>query len=274
MAIIGIYKIENLVNGRVYIGSAINARTRWNYHLYRLRKGTHHNQFLLADYRKCGEEAFSFSVVVECSKDTLLAEEQKLIDQYYDDQKMCYNLRKVAESNMGYKASEETKRKMSASSKGRLPSPQTIKASKEFHTGHSWEEKYGKEKADIMKEKRSQDCKQMMAEEGFDAISNRSKAAWQCEGYKEKMIKIHKERFLAGETPPFLGKKHSQESLDLMSLSHSKGQVEQINLNNEVLAIFNSCEDAGRKTGIHAGNIGRVCKGTRKTAGGFKWRRI
>lgn len=38
MRIIGISKIENLVANKIYIGSAINAKTYWNYHLYDLRK--------------------------------------------------------------------------------------------------------------------------------------------------------------------------------------------------------------------------------------------
>lgn len=274
MARIGIYKIENLINGRIYIGSAINVKTRWNCHLYRLRKGTHHNQYLLADYRKCGEEAFSFSIIVECSKDILLMEEQKLIDKHYDDQKMCYNLRKVAKNNTGYKASEETKKKQSNALKGKAPSPQTVEASKKFHTGRSWEEKYGKEQADKMKEKMSQDSKQKMVELGFEKLSDRSKKLWQNKEHREKMIKIHKERFKSGAVHPMLGRKHSHESLLQMALIHSKGQVQQINGDGLIVAIFDNCEDAGRKTGVHADNIARVCRGLRKTAGGFMWRRI
>ena len=38
--------------------------------------------------------------------------------------------------------------------------------------------------------------------------------------------------------------------------------------------IFESISDAERKTGISKGNISQVCRGKRKTAGGFHWRYV
>lgn len=99
----GIYKIVNLDNGRLYIGSTSRFKTRAYNHYNRLLNKTHTNTFLLNDFNKCGSEAFAFEVleVVVGDKTTLLSREQYFIDQFYDKQKQCYNLAKQAMDNRG-----------------------------------------------------------------------------------------------------------------------------------------------------------------------------
>jgi hypothetical protein len=48
--------------------------------------------------------------------------------------------------------------------------------------------------------------------------------------------------------------------------------VEQISLDGESLNVFDSITNASRLTGTSLESIVKVCRGTRKTAGGFKWR--
>lgn len=60
---VGIYKIKNKVNHKVYIGESINVKARWSHHRSDLRKGTHHSKYLQADWNKYGEKAFKFSVI-------------------------------------------------------------------------------------------------------------------------------------------------------------------------------------------------------------------
>lgn len=48
--------------------------------------------------------------------------------------------------------------------------------------------------------------------------------------------------------------------------------VLQYDLQNNLIAEFKSLSEAERKTGVYSQNIGRVCKGIRKTAGGFIWK--
>lgn len=55
--------------------------------------------------------------------------------------------------------------------------------------------------------------------------------------------------------------------------THTK-PVAQIGENGEVLKVFNSRAEAEEATGISAVNIGRCCEGTRKKAGGYRWRDI
>ena len=51
-------------------------------------------------------------------------------------------------------------------------------------------------------------------------------------------------------------------------------KVQQLSLEDEVLAEFNSIKEAEKATGVHNPNITKVIKGKRQTAGGFKWKQI
>lgn len=43
---VGIYKIENKVNGKVYIGQSIDIKIRWYNHRKELNGNRHHNEHL------------------------------------------------------------------------------------------------------------------------------------------------------------------------------------------------------------------------------------
>lgn len=90
----GIYKIVNVVNQKLYIGSAAVFKNRKQQHLCSLRKGTHHNKYLQSDFLQYGEVAFEFHVleVVDDSHMNRLLVEQTYIDKFFDKQNMCYNV--------------------------------------------------------------------------------------------------------------------------------------------------------------------------------------
>jgi hypothetical protein len=64
---------------------------------------------------------------------------------------------------------------------------------------------------------------------------------------------------------------HSKESLEKMKLVKARSVI-QYNLNNEKISDFFSISEAYRATGINKASIVMVCKGQRKTAGGFIWK--
>lgn len=60
---VGIYKIKNKVNHKVYIGESVDVKARWSHHRSDLRKGIHHSKYLQTDWNRYGEKAFKFSIV-------------------------------------------------------------------------------------------------------------------------------------------------------------------------------------------------------------------
>lgn len=76
----GIYKIRNLQNNKIYIGSSNNIKRRWQKHKALLRYGKHPNSHLQSSWNKYGESLFEFSIVELCGVENLLNREQYYID--------------------------------------------------------------------------------------------------------------------------------------------------------------------------------------------------
>lgn len=87
---IGIYKIQNIVSGKLYIGSSYNIRERLNNHKSMLRCNKHHSIHLQNSYNKNGINQFIFETLEECSLNVLMIKEQQYIDKY--DFKNLYNI--------------------------------------------------------------------------------------------------------------------------------------------------------------------------------------
>lgn len=93
-----IYQIRNVVNGKIYIGSAVDSKIRFEKHRRQLRKNKHHCAHLQASWNKHGEDCFKFEIVEQVTGD-LLEAEQRWIDQHYGNGK-CYNTAKFAGAPM------------------------------------------------------------------------------------------------------------------------------------------------------------------------------
>lgn len=74
-----IYKIQNRLNGNIYVGSSKNIGKRIKRHKRDLKRGVHHNIYLQRAYRKYGE-VFEFFILEEVAPDKLLHKEQEWID--------------------------------------------------------------------------------------------------------------------------------------------------------------------------------------------------
>lgn len=91
-----IYKIENIINKKVYIGrTSISINKRWNNHLYELRHNKKYcsNPLFQDDFNKYGEEAFKQSLIVESNdftEETLKLAEDEYI-YIYDSYIHGYN---------------------------------------------------------------------------------------------------------------------------------------------------------------------------------------
>lgn len=81
---IGIYKITNLINGKVYIGQSKNIAHRWTQHRNRPFNplSSQYDSYFYRTIRKYGLENFTFEVVEQCSEEELNSKEKYWIDYY------------------------------------------------------------------------------------------------------------------------------------------------------------------------------------------------
>lgn len=119
----GIYQIRCMLNGKIYVGSAVNLRRRWDLHCRSLSKSNHHSKHLQRAWTKHGADQFVFEVLELVPEKTMLIPvEQSYIDQLKPFGRKGYNICPTAGSCLGKKATRKTKKKLSAARKGQKKS--------------------------------------------------------------------------------------------------------------------------------------------------------
>lgn len=106
---IGIYKIINTKNNKIYVGSSVDIKKRWSTHRSKLRGSYHVNNYLQNAWNKYGEGAFEFEVIKKVNNyEELISAEQK----YLEKLKPEYNIQLSAGERWGFKHSKETIEKL------------------------------------------------------------------------------------------------------------------------------------------------------------------
>ena len=101
--ICGIYCIENLINGKKYIGLSKDCLKRWSDHYskcYHTTKPDEIRKPLYMAMKKYGRENFSFKIIEECSENELKEKEIYWIS-YYDSYNKGYNATKGGDLSDG-----------------------------------------------------------------------------------------------------------------------------------------------------------------------------
>lgn len=131
----GIYKIQHIKTGKLYIGSAIDIEHRWGGHIRQLRRGVHHSVKLQNAWNKYGSEMFAFSVLEFVDDPSKLLEREQYWIDFAKAAKSGYNMTPTAGSLLGHKFTEGTKEKMSKSATGHIKSPEHRKSLSLVNTG-------------------------------------------------------------------------------------------------------------------------------------------
>ena len=106
----GIYLIMNQINGKGYVGQAVNIEERWKQHKYRLNGQYHGNKHLQNAWNKYGKNNFVFIILEKCAKSVLDQAEIFWI-KFLDTYKNGYNNTEGGDKNpMDY---EECRKKVS-----------------------------------------------------------------------------------------------------------------------------------------------------------------
>ena len=102
-----IYKITNMMNGKVYVGQTKQHKfsVRKHVHLFDLRRKKHGNRHLQFAFNKYGEEAFVFEIIKKIqNEENVTLYEQFFVNLYQsDNHKYGYNVRPAVDSNFGIK---------------------------------------------------------------------------------------------------------------------------------------------------------------------------
>lgn len=261
-----VYKHENLINGKVYIGiTSMSVQKRWEN-----GNGYARQPLFWRAIQKYGWDAFSHEVLIDgLSKGEAEEKEIEFISFYKsDDPRNGYNIqhggatygkhsidtrRKMSVAHRGKVITLEQRHKISETLKGRtMPLETRLKIS----ASNSGEKAYWYGKVGPAKGRKAPP----------DELQRRS------ESQKGKTLSDDTKRkiseSLKGEKSPWLGRKHTTESLEKMRQNATnKRPVRCV----ESGVVYDSISEAGRETGINYRNIHAVCAGKRSVASGFHW---
>jgi len=131
----GIYCFRNTKNGKRYIGQSVVMFDRKTHHIWNLNRKLNKNRHFQNAWNQDGEDSFEFSVLEFCPEEILNWREVEWIEKFKTmDRKFGYNL--LGGGNKNQIVSEETKQKLSKSSKGKIHSAQTKEKMSFNQNGH------------------------------------------------------------------------------------------------------------------------------------------
>jgi len=116
----GIYKIQSIVNGKIYVGSAVDFKKRKNLHWCSLKNKKHGNSYLQHHVNKYSIDDLFFHIIEVCEKENLIVREQ----YYIDTLKPEFNLSPTAGNNLGVIFNAVVRKKISDSQKGKIIPPE------------------------------------------------------------------------------------------------------------------------------------------------------
>lgn len=268
-----IYKIWNEANNKLYIGqTSIGIKSRWAAHL---KNYPTNNAVLYRAMRSHGVDIFHIEQIEECPND-LLDEREKYWIAFYDSYKNGYNSTPGGTAlpsgnapqranntpihqlwDKGYSISEIAEKSGSSTT--------TVRDHLEDYPNYSVEESI---RRGINKgaKTRSQAISQWSLQGKFikTFISATKAAEETCISCQNINKCLHKERQSAG------GFYWTHEG-ELPNITKNK-QVYQYDKAGNLIAVFQTKAEAANKYGLDSGSIAKVCKGQRKTCGGYIWR--
>jgi group I intron endonuclease len=190
-----IYCIENLTNGKKYIGKSNDIRIRWTQHRYYLKTNNDNCIALQNAYNKYGKESFIYGIIEECEYSEIDKKEIYYIELYKTrNPKYGYNILKGGEkAREGIPHTKETREKMSRSMDGR----------RELYRD-KW---LGEKNPNYGKPLPEETIKKML--ETMNSKTDEEKAEW-----RAKIVETRKKN---GKPSANIGKKYSEERKQQMS---------------------------------------------------------
>lgn len=252
----GVYKISNIIDSRIYIGSSKNIHERWKAHLKDLIKNNHHSKHLQRFVNKYSRNTLIFEIIELCKPD----KSQLLVREQYhlDTLKPQFNNSPTARSCLGYKHTEEARQNMANSQKS-FPVAQYDLTGKFIKS-----------------------YKSAMEAERHTKIS--SSAILRCiKGFYSKtnnfMWKLYEN---CEDIPAYIPYKkfHTQKGKRNCTIAQNKPEllatkqkkINQYDMENNFIKTWDSIRQASRELNLDSGSISRVCQGLMTYTKGFKFK--
>lgn len=233
-----IYLIKNKLNGKSYIGKTTkNLKQRIKQHIILANSKSRKRYPIHKAIKKYGIESFDIEILLECSNEKELSENEVMFIKEYNTVKEGYNCtyissggniikdlpkkrreeiyKKNAESRKGRITSEETKRKISRANKGKI-------RTKEARENISHSKR--KENHPLWKKKRPEDVKEKIRKSNIGKNLGKTRS---------KKWKDERSKKYSGEGNPRF-KKVTKEDIDIMIEYYSK----EYNI-NDIYTILN-----------------------------------
>lgn len=258
MKICGIYKITSPEN-RIYIGQAVDwDRRKYRYSVLDCKRQTRLYRSLL----KHGVSSHIFELIHECNKEQLNDLEIYYI-KFYNSYNSINGLNLSSGGNSKIEFSEETRKKMSLSAKGKIISEETRKKLSDKGKCRKLSKEHIKKLINCNKGR-------VLTEEQKKYISERTKLKMALPEIKEKMSKASRGRIYSKETIDkrrlsMLGKnkgwKHTLEAKEKMSLLR-KGKPAW---NKGLKGVFIACNKGIKHSQDTKDKISKANKGRKHT---------
>ena len=278
-----IYAIINVMDWKLYIGSAVQARRRKQEHLSKLRNGKHCNIHLQRAFNKYGESAFRFVILTRVKDTKNLSHYEQIWINRFDFNKELYNFCPTAGNTTGRIVTEETRKKISKKNSGRKASDETKKKLSQARKGR----KLSKEAILKLVEKRNKRCamydihtKELL--KVFPSFKEAAKFVEIKSGKAGDLINCAKGKLKSAHG--FIWKYYDKEDVhlnkDYISKPKTNGAKRVAILNhitNEIVKEFNSIAEATSSLNLPANatsNISKSANNHKYKAYGYKWKFI
>ena len=248
-----IYCWRNVHNGKRYIGQTINPKKRYKEHKRHIGSYDGQNLFGRALNKYSSMDDWEYIVIEEVSKEMLDQREINWIAFYNsNDPEHGYNTTSGGDRHDGYKLSEETRKRMSESKKGKKRSTETCKKISESQKG----------------KKISEETRKRMSK------SLRGKPAWNKGKKHSEESRRKMSESLKGKPSWNKGKKFSEETRRKIRESHSPNWV-VVYQNDTLISICNTTLEAGLIAGVSHHVVNRIASGKwSKTKSGYSFKYI
>lgn len=204
-----------------YIGSSINIEHRLGNHKALLRDSRHWISHFQNSWNKYGESEFEFHVLEYCPKEKLIEREQFYLD-IFQTVKHGFNLNPIAASTLGYKHTEETRKKNSEARKKQFNNPIFMEKHKRMMASDEWKKRH-------IQGISTPKCKSLKSRQGKERFSNPIERIKQSERIKAswKKPEIRKKR-IDGLNRPEVISKNSERMKRLMSNPEARKHLSEM----------------------------------------------